>query len=96
MEKPHIVFWVASGVGNGYLYFAGVVEKETPKRVELSRGPRRYIEPRQIVARFTNDQEAHFLSQAIHGAKGEYENRERRARAAMESSIADLIKRATS
>jgi hypothetical protein len=94
MDKPHIVCWVASG-GNGYLYFAGVVEKETPKRVTLSRGPRSYIEPRQIVARFTNEQEAAFLTQAIHGARGEYENRERRAREAYQRTVADLIERAT-
>lgn len=95
MEKPYIVFRRDSGVGLGFYYFAGTVESETAKRVTLSRGPARYIQPRQIVARFPSDQEAAFLARAISATRREYENRERRAREACAETIDELIERAS-
>jgi hypothetical protein len=54
-----------------------------------------YIQPSQVVARFASVEEAALLLQSIAGARGEYVNRERRAREAYEATVAQLIERAT-
>lgn len=84
---------------NAFEYAAGCIEKESERRITLAgrnTSHVRYIRPEQVVARLESEQEADFLLQAINGARGEYENRERRAREACAATIADLIERATS